>query len=261
MMKLDQKGFTIPELTTMMVVGLMFSILIIFFGFNFWRTAALQEADQDTLITRLNAGDFIRDNIGESSGLIVQNGLTDDHVLNADPNQPNGLYWLPIHAISDTNIPMGNEGTYTPLLYFKKFSFNSSKNIIMNSSVPYEDEFVMYLDGSTKKIMSRSIANPNALDNRLLSSCPPAIANSNCPADKVVAEDVASVDVRYFSRNGTILDFTSSTDESPPYDFNGPDFPLVEVVELKINLRKKAIFESSDSTFNNTIIRISLRNS
>jgi prepilin-type N-terminal cleavage/methylation domain-containing protein len=258
-MKRKESGFTIPELVVVLAVSLLLSNLIIFFGFNFWRTGALQQADQDTLISRLNAGDYLRENLGESSGLISQNGLPDSHTLNPDPAQPGGLYWVPIHAIA-SHIPIGNSGTTTPFLYFRKFSTNTSKNVVMNGTVPYEDEFVLYLNGTTKQLMSRAIANPSATANRLKSSCPPAIATTDCPADRVIANDVASIDTRYFSRNGTLLDYSSSTDPSTG-QYNGPDFPLVEVVELTINLQKKAVFEHTNSTQNGTVVRISLRNS
>lgn len=259
--KFNQAGFTIPELVTVMIIAPLLASLIIFYGFNFWRTGALQQADNETLVTRLNAGDYVRENIGESSGLIIQNSLEDSNALNPDPAQPSGTYWIPIHAVSNTNYPVGTDNTTTPLLYFQKFSTDSSRNIIYDDVIPYEDEFVLYLNGSTKQLLARSIANPLAPGNQLKTTCPPEIAGQDCPADKVVAEEVESVDVRYFSRNGTVIDYESSTEIDPPYNFNGPDFPLAEVVELKINLATKAYFQNSTSTYNSSIIRISLRNS
>src|SRR5437868_3122684 len=109
-MKSNQEGFTISELMIVLVITLLFSGLIVMFGYNFWSSSALQQADQDTLISRLNAGDFLRENIGESSGLITQNGLPDSHVLIADPAQSSGQYWLPLHAIP-SNVPVGSSGT------------------------------------------------------------------------------------------------------------------------------------------------------
>lgn len=254
-----EEGFTLPELITSMVISLIFAGLIITFGFNYWRSAALQEADQSTLISRLNAGDYIRQNLGESSGLIIQNSIADYHVLNADPAIPSGQYWLPIHAIPG-NVPVGNTGTITPLLYFKKFSISTSNTYIMNGTVPYEDEYVLYLDGTTKELMARAIANPNANNNKLVSTCPPAIASGSCPADRVVATDVDSITTKFFSRTGSVLDYTSSTDPNTGF-YNGPDFPIVEVVDLTIKLKASPILESKGSTQNTTIIRIALRNS
>src|SRR5262245_4947118 len=101
-MKLNQQGFTIPELVVTLAITAIMSALIIAVGVNYWGYAVLQQVDQDTLVSRLNAGDYLRENIGESSGLITQNGLPDSHVLKADPAQASGQYWLPIHAIPQT---------------------------------------------------------------------------------------------------------------------------------------------------------------
>ncbi len=258
-MKSDEHGFTLPELVTVMAVSLLFASLVIVFGFNFWRSSALQQADQDTLISRLNAGDYLRQNLGESSGLITQNGLPDNHVLAADPNQPSGLYWVPIHAIPTTT-PIGNTGVITPILYFRKLSISTSNTVIMNGTVPYEDEYVLYLNGTTKSLFAHAIANTNATSNRLVSSCPPAQATSSCPADREVATSVASIAPRYFSRTGTPLDYTSSTDPLTGA-YNGPDFPIVEVLEMTITLKASPILESANATQNTTVIRIALRNS
>jgi hypothetical protein len=129
----------------------------------------------------------------------------------------------------------------------------------MNGAQPYEDEYVLYMDGSTKKLLLRSLANSNAPGNRLVTSCPPALATSTCPADKVIAENLASIDTRYFSRTGNLIDWTSV------YDINtstyiGPDFTSVDVIELKLNITKKAIFQQTNSTINSTTIRVALRN-
>ncbi len=257
-MKNSEAGFTIPELITVMVVSTLFAGLIMFFGFDYWQTAEIQQSDQDTLISRLNAGDFIRENIGESSGLIIQNSLADSHTLVPDPAINSGLYWIPLHAIP-SHLTIGSSGSITPLIYYKKMSINTSKAVIMNGTVPYDDEFVLYLNGSNKQLLDRSIANPNAPNNRLKTSCPPANASPSCPADKVIATDVASVDTRYFSRTGTPLDYSSSTDPNTG-NLNGPDFPVVEVLELTLNLQFKPLFQKTNVTQNSTVIRIALRN-
>ncbi len=258
-MKIREDGFTIPELVTVLIISSILSALIISFGFNYWRFSALEQADQDTLISRLNAGDFLRQNIGESSGLIIQNGWPDAHVLKSDPNQASGQYWLPIHAIPG-NISVGSSSTITPLIYYRKFSVNTSKQLIMNGTVPYEDEFVLYMNGTTKQLMAHTIVNPNASGNHLKSSCPPASATPSCPADTVVANNISSIFMRYFSRTGTLLDYSSSTDPNTG-NYNGPDFPLVEVVEFTLYLKATPLLEHANATQNTTIIRIALRNS
>ncbi len=257
-MKQNQDGFTLPELISVMVVSALFTGLILFFMVSYWRYGYLLEADLDTLVTRLNAGDVLRESLGLSSGLINQNSFADSHTNNPDPAIPSNLYWTPLHAVPG-NTAMPAAGSTTPLLYFRGFSVDTSKNIVMNGTQPYEDEFVLYLDGSTKSLKLRSLANASALNNRLKTSCPPASATSTCPADRTIATDLASIDIRYFSRTGNTIDYTSSFD-SATNSYTGPDFPVAEVVELTLNLSKKPIFQKSYATTNTTIIRIALRN-
>jgi type II secretory pathway pseudopilin PulG len=250
-------GFTIVELLVSIIMVAFFSSLVLYFTFGFWRYGFSLQADEDTLTTRLDAGDIIRESIGTSAGLIIQDSLTDTHTLVADPNNTN--YWLPIHAIpGTTNVPAS--GQYKPIVYYRRFSFDSSGNYIMNGTQPYEDEYVLYLAGSTKSLMLRSIANPNAAGDRLKTSCPPALATASCPADKLVADNLASVATRYFSRTGNPIDWTSIFD-SDTNTYAGPDFPAVEVVEFTLNISQKTTFEKTAGTSSTTIIRIALRNS
>lgn len=253
----DEKGFTIPELLSVLIVTGIFVGLIMTFAFQYWRYGSLLEADMDTLVTRLNASDTLRDQLSASSGLIIQNSIPDDYPLNPDPADATGKYWEPIHAIPQT-ITVGGTGT-TPLLYYTRFSFDSSNQIIMNGLQPYEDEFVLYLHNPTKELRLRRIINPAASSNRLQTTCPPESATSTCPADKTIASDLTAATTRYFSRTGNTIDHTSVYD-SDTNSYIGPDYPVVEVVEIKLNLAQKPFLQKSDATQNSTIIRVALRN-
>lgn len=253
----SEPGFTIVELLIIISMTALFVSIVAFFGFNYWRYAFQLQSDQDTFVDRLNAGDFIRDNVGTASGLISETSIPESHVTNPDPTDgPN--YWQTIHAIPG-NTATPASGLTTPLVYYKRFSTNSSGAFIMNGIAPYEDEFVLYLDGSTKQLRQRSIANPSASGNKLKTSCPPADATTACPADKLLAQNVASIDTRYFSRTGNLLDWTSIYD-TDINQYAGPDFPAVEVVEFTLNIQAKAALTPGNSTINSTIIRIALRN-
>jgi prepilin-type N-terminal cleavage/methylation domain-containing protein len=252
-----QDGFTIPELLIVMVVTSVFVGLILFFTFSYWRYGYLQEADLDTLVTRLNAGDYFREAIGYSSGMITQNSIPDSNTLAADTSIPGNEYWQVVHAVPG-NRPASTG--ITPIIYFRQPSRNTSGQIVMNGTQPYEDEYVLYLNGTTKQLLVRILANPSASNNRLQTSCPPALASSSCPADKVIASDLASIDLRLFSRTGNLIDYTSVTD-STTGAYIGPDYPTVEVLEITLNITKKPIFQTGNATFNSTIIRVALRNS
>jgi type II secretory pathway pseudopilin PulG len=255
----DKSGFTITELLIVIILTTLFTLIIMMFAFDLWRNSATQEANLDTLLTRFNASDTLREEIGSSSGLIIQNNITDSHTLVPDSSIPGNQYWLPIHAVPG-NITVGSAGTYTPLFYFRRFSQNTSGQFIMNGNQPYEDEYVLYLDGSAKALKQRSLANSSATGDRLKTSCPPAYVTSACPADRVIAADITSVSTRYFSRTGNLINHNSITDPNTG-EFIGPDYPAVEVLEVTLNLSKKVSFSSTKATQNSAVIRIALRNS
>lgn len=253
----DEAGFTLSELLVALLLTGFFVSLIFTFTFGYWRYGYLMEADLDTYVSRLNAGDYLRENISASSGLIIQNSLPDNNTMAPDPNIPSNLYWEEIHAIPSTVTASSTE--VKPILYFKRPSVNTSKDIVMNGTQPYEDEYILYLDGQSKTLYARSLANPGATNSKLKTSCPPAISTNVCPADRAIVADVTSIETRYFSRTANLIDHSSITDPITG-NYIGPDFSVVEVLELTINIEKKPILQKLNATKNSTIIRIALRN-
>lgn len=249
----SQTGFTLVELIVYMTLTVMFTALVFSFMLDFWGGAATLQNDSETFVTRQDAGDRLRDALNAGSHLIDQNSITDS---DANPDDGSGTHWQLIHAIpGNTSVPTtGN----TPVFYFDAPSVDSSKNFIMNGAQPYYDEFVLYLSGSTKQLLMRTLVNPSATGDRLTTSCPPASATATCPADRVIADDVSSVGTRYFSRSGTTIDYTSVTDGSG--NPIGPDFPAVEVVEVTLHLGRNKTVGGGAATINETIIRVALRN-
>lgn len=259
MKRFDQKGFTVPEVVVSLVLTGIFCGMILVFAFNFWGYGASTEADLTALVDRINASDFLREYIGSSSGLINQNSIQDNNPEVVDAFTTPAYYWELIHAVPGNTSISGGTST-RPLLYFRRPSLNTSNAFIMNGSIPYEDEFVLYFDRSAKKIRLRTLANSLASGNRLQTSCRDSLASSSCPADRTLIENIESVDLRYFSRSGNLIDYTSSTDSLTGL-YNGPDFAAVEVVELTLNVSKRAAFSKVDKTKSGTVIRIALRNS
>jgi Tfp pilus assembly protein FimT len=256
-MKLNSRGFMIPELLATIAITTLFSGLIMTFTFSYWRFSNLLEADQDTLTSRLNAGDILRENLSQSSGLIIQNSIPDNNTHKPDPTNQTEQYWEPIHAIPGEKT-IGTDKS--PLLYFRRLTQSSDGNFIMNGSNPFEDEYIIYFDADSKQLLLRTLANPVA-GNKRRTSCPAALASSVCPADRVIVDDLKSVEMRYFSRAGNTIDHTSMVDPINPSIFIGPDFTVVEVVELTLNLSKKPALYKTNEVQNSTIIRVALRNS
>ncbi|CAN5710079.1 hypothetical protein BH23PAT2_BH23PAT2_02940 [soil metagenome] len=251
----NNSGFTITELLIVIVATGIMSGAILTFTFQYWRYTYALQADLETLTTRLNAGDSLRRLIGSSTGFIIQTSLPDDSPLNPDPGNP--VFWEEKHAIPITHA--STTGETTPIAYFKRMSFDASRDIIFNGEEPFEDEYVLYINGDDRTLYLRSIANPGAPDNALQTSCEPASASPSCPADRIIAENVASVAMRYFSRTGNSIDYTSITDDITG-EFIGPDFPAVEVAELTISITDKPLYQKNESTQVSTVIRVALRN-
>jgi type II secretory pathway pseudopilin PulG len=257
-MRLNQRGISLVELMVVIIMTGFMVTLVSAFMINYWRYGYMLESDLDTLGTRLTSGDVLRDSVGTSSGLIMQNSLSDAHVGVVDPGDPTGTHWQIIHAVPGTQ-SIGSGNTITPLIYYRRPSVSTSGAYVMNGVQPYEDEYILYLDASSKSLKMRVLANPDATGNKAKTTCPPASATTTCPADKIIAKDLTSVAMRYFSRTGNTIDYTSITDPNTGL-FAGPDFTAVEVVEFKLNLSKKPFLQQTNSTINNTIIRVALRN-
>jgi hypothetical protein len=129
----------------------------------------------------------------------------------------------------------------------------------MNGTIPFDDEYVLYYNGSSKQLSLRSLANPSAPGNRLKTSCPPESATSSCPADKIIIDNLTSLDVTYYSRSGNTINWQSVYD-SDIGTYVGPDFPLVEALQYTLHVKKKTLFQTTNSTINDTVVRIALRN-
>ncbi len=266
LIKLNESGFSLVELITVMAVTLILTATIFSFTIDFWGTSATLQADQETLVTRLDANDALRKLISASAGMIIQNSIPDSKALVKDPNTGNGQYWTPIHAIPGNKV-VGNPGTITPLLYFRIPSQDKTHTVVMNGAVPYDDEYILYLNGTNKQMYLRQLANPNVNNNLIETSCTPGSTTSTCPADRMLVDSITSIDLRYFSRSGNLIDWTSSTDPAlngtqvgNPNNYNGPDFPLVEAVEIGLHIKSNAQFHGVNNSVNQTVVRIALLN-
>ncbi len=253
-----QQGFTIVELVVVMMLTLIFSGMIMSFAIDFWGSATSLSSSNETLITRQNAGDTLRDQLNRATGLIMQNSVPDPNTEVPDPAQASGSYWLPLHAVPKT-ISMPVAGSFAPVFYYTAPSTDRNHIAIMKGEQPYYDEFVLYLDGSKKELLLRNLVNTSASSNRLHTTCPESTVTSTCGGDRIVARNVYSVGVKYFSRSGNQINYASIVDPNTG-GYIGPDFPAVEVVEVTINLKKPAVIHGTNDTTNATIIRVALRN-
>ena len=267
----NEEGFTLVEMIIVIIMTTILSMIIFGIGYQYIKQAASLNARTNFYGDRLNVSDYLRQNVGLSTGLLNQNSLADSNTLVADPDDVSGTRWRPIHAIPG---PLGNPGMITPIVYYSQDALNASRQAIMNGTEAYQNEFIIYHDGPSSELRVRTLANPLASGNAAKTTC--TTASPGCAKDKVLLSGVQTVEMRYFSRSGEDIDFRSSCDpdayycagttpasclQAPPYTgCNGLDFSQVEVAQFKLKVKKAIESDANYSIYNSTIIRIALRN-
>ncbi len=265
------QGFTLVEMIIVITMTTVLSMIIFAIGYQYLKQAASLNARTNFYHDRLNVADYLRQNIGLSTGLLNQNSIADSNRLVADPSDATNTRWKAIHAIPGS---FGTTTTITPIVYYSQDALRSDRTPIMNGSTAYQNEFIMYHDGPSSELRIRSLANPDAIGNTTKTTC--TTATPTCPKDKVLLTGVQTIEMRYFSRSGEDIDFRSSCDpdayycastnppaceQTEPYTgCNGLDFSQVEVAQFKLKVKKKVESDANRSIYNSTIIRIALRN-
>lgn len=264
-------GFTLVEMIIVIVMTTVLSMIIFAIGYQYLKQAASLSARTNFYHDRLNVADYLRQNVGMSTGLLNQNSISDPNRLVPDAADATNTRWKLIHAIPSA---LGSAATITPIVYYSQDALRRDGTPIMNGANPYQNEFIMYHDGPTSELRIRALAHPGAVDNITQTTC--TTATPTCPKDKVLLTGVQTVEMRYFSRSGEDIDFRDSCDpdvyycagttppaceQIDPYTgCNGLDFSQVEVAQFKLKVRKTIESDVSRSIYNSTIIRIALRN-
>lgn len=270
-MRTRENGFSLVEMIIVVVMTTVLSMIIFAMGYQYLKQAASLGARTNFYHERLNVADYLRQNIGLSTGLLNQNSIDDPNRLIPDPSDATNTRWKLIHSIPG---PYGTTADITPIVYYSQDALDSAGAPIMNGETPYQNEFVMYHDGPTSELRIRSLAHPSATGNVTKTTC--TTATPSCPKDKVLLTGVQTVEMRYFSRSGEDIDFRSSCDpdvyncagtvpaaceQTEPYTgCNGLDFSQVEVAQFKLKVSKPIESDVNYSIHNSTIIRIALRN-
>lgn len=263
MSKINKKGFTLPEfLTVIAILGLIIVAVFALYE-GILKTTIKAESDIESTARRMTAGNYLRQQISESSGLIIQ-------PVHSDAHAPGGV-WPAIHPSDNdqTKLPIVNG--IKPIMYYKSLTYNSSQQVInqINGS-PEEDEHVLYLNTTNKKLFVRNIANPVS-GNVMKTSCPSENATAACPADHEVLQNVTKVGFQYLSKTGEVMDYYQVINATDPacapnpvadneYCQPGPDFEVVEVVELRPFVSIKSKGQSSNQTQSETVMRAAVRN-
>lgn len=177
----NNSGFTLIEL---MITCVLISIIaLVIAGFlTFWLGIfAKDSAQTDLLDSTESALDIINSNIRLSGSADGQNRWP-------DPNSPSGNYgWQSSSSV----------------LVLAKAAEDKNGNIIFsdpNKYITEKDNEVYYVKNNT--LYQRTLAGDSP-DDVATTTCPEALANASCPADRVIATDVQSFGIRYYDASET----------------------------------------------------------
>ncbi len=252
----SQKGYSLVEMVIVLILTGIVSTIIFSVAYQYLKSAAQLEAKTNFFSERITLADFLRQNLGYSTGLVNQNGLVDPAPLVVEPSDTTGHHWLMLHAIPGIKAATPSQPV-VPIIYYTMDAQDAARNEITNGAQKYQNEYIMYLDGPTSELRVRTLANPDAAGNREKSTC--TVATAACPKDKVLLTGVESVEMKYFSRAGETIDFTNATDPITG-EYIGLDFENVEVAEFHVKVKKRIESDKNKFQYNTTLVRIAIRN-
>lgn len=175
-------GFTLVELLVVITVTSIVALALVGVTINYF-----------TLITRNNASIDMTASAQNLLRTTVENLRYGDGVRQTN-------------TISDPNAPSGGWNTSNSnfVIVIASPATDSGHNYITDPSTgsPYMNELVYYKDGTS--LMQRSLANPGASGDSLVTSCPPSQATPACPADKDLADYVSSMSFTLYDQDAAL---------------------------------------------------------
>ena len=110
------------------------------------------------------------------------------------------------NAITDSNSPSGgwNTGNANFVIITAVPAIDNSGNYIMDPSTgdPYANELVYFKQSLT--LYKRTLAHPSAVGNKLVTTCPKAIATAACPADRELVDFVKTMVFTLYDQDNVV---------------------------------------------------------
>ncbi|HET9174039.1 MAG TPA: prepilin-type N-terminal cleavage/methylation domain-containing protein [Candidatus Saccharimonadales bacterium] len=216
----QQHGFTIVELA--IVISVTSIVAVVFLGIitNYFVTITRNNELTDMTINSQNLLRTTVQNIRFGNGVEQSNTIT-------DPNAPSGG-WNTNNSAFVIVIPVPAE--------------DSSKNYIIDPDTgsPYMNELVYYKNGNT--LMERVLANPNAVGNTTVTTCPSSSSSTSCPPDKLLATYVSSMTFTLYDQNAAVTTTPTSARSvniSLTMQRNAPVSPLSLTDSIRVTLRNR----------------------
>jgi Tfp pilus assembly protein PilE len=208
----DSRGITIVELLISITLISILSIFIMNFMANWLQQHIITQTRADLLMSAQDTLDLAMDNIRLSSAADQANRIQDPNAPLAPADQ---LSWR-----SNANtliLASAAEDAAGEIIFSDSLNYTSVKNNII----------FFVRDGT---LYRRTLAAP-VEDNKAKTTCPNAVANSECPQDRRLAQNVSSFQIRYLNAANQQVDPVNARS-----------------VELSIVLQKKVIGKTVESS-------------
>lgn len=189
--RLNQGGLTIVELSIALTITAALMAIIVGFSVDKLEQSSLQSMQQDLLAGAETGLNRVTTDIRLATS-------ADDNNRWDDPNAP---------GAPTNDFSWQSNGSTIVLAIAAQ---DSSGNIIFDDPHDYisaKNNIIYYLSGGT--LWRRTLAASNA-GNSAITTCPPSLATSSCPADKDILDNVSSFSVQYYDGNGQQVDPASA---------------------------------------------------
>jgi prepilin-type N-terminal cleavage/methylation domain-containing protein len=180
----DSRGFTLPELMVSISLIAIISVSLLAIITNYFVTITRNNTMIDMTVDSQN---LLRSAVEE---LRYGAGVRDSNTI-TDPNSPGGWNTSNANFVIIIAVP----------------AVDGNRDYIIDTSTgsPYINELVYFKQGTV--LYKRTLANPSATGNSLMTSCPQALASASCPADKKLHANVNDmVFTLYDQDNNTTVD-------------------------------------------------------
>lgn len=175
----DQHGMTAVELLVALVLVTAISTVIVNFAIDKLRQNTQQQIKYSLLADAETGLNTVANDVRLSARADDANRWQDENAPLAPSNE---LSWT-----SDNNT-----------LVLATAAQDSDKNILFDDAHDYvstKNNYIYYVEGTT--LYRRMLAAP-VTKNSATTTCPPELATSDCPVDKVIMEDVHDFTVTYY---------------------------------------------------------------
>lgn len=188
---MSQEGFTIVEALVGITMTVILLMIIMNFMANYFAQHAINTAKSELLVSSQRALDTIGQDIRLSASADSANRWMDANAPDAPANQ---LSWQ-----SDANqlvLATAAEDDDGNILFADASQYISEKN----NNIYFVDNGTLY---------KRTLAAP-VDGNRASTSCPSGYVTSDCPGDKILAENVSSFTITYLSGTEEVVEPTNA---------------------------------------------------